>query len=160
MGGGGLKRFDLLAAELERVDAPDGVDAIEAYITPVLGAERLSGSLYEIGPGRKGFPYHWEAAKEEWLIVLEGTPTIRTPDGEHELRAGDVVCFPTGPEGAHQVLNRSGQRVRFIMISNQADPNVIVYPDSGKVGVRGDLGLPGSGNYAIDATLEYWEGES
>jgi uncharacterized cupin superfamily protein len=129
-------------------------------MTEALGARHLSGSVYEIGPGRKGFPYHWEAALEEWLIVLEGTPTIRTPDGEHELRPGDVVSFPTGPAGAHQVLNRSAERVRFIMLSNQADPNVIVYPDSGKVGIRGDLGLPGPANYALDAPVEYWEGES
>jgi uncharacterized cupin superfamily protein len=155
-----VKRFDFHDPELERVDAPAAVDAVEAYMTPALGAERLSGSVYEIGPGKKGFPYHWEAAKEEWLLVLEGTPTIRTPEGEHELRPGDLVVFPTGGDGAHQVLNRSAERVRFIMLSNVADPNVIVYPDSGKVGVRGDLGLPGSANYAIDATIEYWEGES
>jgi uncharacterized cupin superfamily protein len=155
-----VRRFDFHNPELERIDAPDGIDAVEAYLTDALGAERLSGSLYEIGAGRKGFPYHWEAAKEEWLLVVEGTPTIRTPEGEHELRRGDLTCFPAGPAGAHQVLNHSDAPVRVILFSNVADPNVIIYPDSGKVGVRGNLGIPGSANYAIDATLDYWHGES
>jgi uncharacterized cupin superfamily protein len=156
-----MKRFDFHDPSLEGIEgAPDSVDTREAYITEALGAEHLSGSVYEIAPGLKGFPYHWEAAKEEWLLVLEGTPTVRSPEGEHELRPGDLVCFPTGPEGAHQVLNRSAERVRFIWLSNAADPNVIVYPDSGKVGVRGNLGLPGGANYPIDSSLDYWEGES
>jgi len=153
-----VKRFDFRDPEIERDDrAPDGVDASGADID--IGT-RLRGTVYEIGPGRKGYPYHWEAAKEEWLLVLEGTPTVRTPEGERELRPGDLVCFAAGADGAHQVVNRSSARVRFIMVSNAADPNVIVYPDSGKVGVRGNLGLPGPANYAIDAALEYWEGES
>ena len=35
--------------------------------------------------------------------MLSGSPTLRGPDGERVLRAGDVVCFPVGPDGAHQV---------------------------------------------------------
>ena len=49
------------------------------------------------------FPYHFHHGMEEWLLVVDGTPTLRTPDGERELRRGDVVCFPPGPDGAHQV---------------------------------------------------------
>lgn len=151
-----MKRFDFTAPVLEAVPAPDGVDTRGALIA--IG-ERLRGSLYEIAAGKRGYPYHWEAAKEEWLLVLEGTPTIRHPRGETQLRRGDLVAFPTGARGAHQVLNRSDGRVRFIMFSNMDEPNVIVYPDSRKVGIRGDLGLPGSANYSLDATLDYWEGE-
>ena len=156
-----MKRFDFGRAELERLDsAPAGVDTAEAYFTEALGAQYLSGALYEIAPGMRGFPYHWESSKEEWLLILEGAPTIRTPEGEQQLRAGDLVVFPTGPEGAHQIFNRTEERVRFLFFSNQADPNVIVYPDSRKVGIRGRLGLPGSANYSLDATLDYWDGES
>jgi uncharacterized cupin superfamily protein len=153
-----MKRFDFHNPRIERIEgAPEGVDALEDYMTEALGARHLAGSLYEIGPGRKGFPYHWEAAKEEWLIVLEGTPTVRTPDGERELRAGDLVCFPTGPEGAHQILNRSEERVRFIWLSNATEPNVVFYPDSRKIGVRtGELRF----NFVEDDAVPYWTGES
>jgi uncharacterized cupin superfamily protein len=154
-----VERFDFRDPQLRRDDsAPEGVDALGVDIERVIGGADLHGSLYEIGPGRKGFPYHWEAAREEWLIVLEGTPTVRTPDGEHELRPGDLVCFPTGPEGAHQLLNHSDARVRFIFVSNATVPNVVTYPDSGKVGVRID-----DDNRFIfrqDDAVPYWTGES
>jgi uncharacterized cupin superfamily protein len=133
-----VKRFDFNDPRFERDEqAPEGVDALGARID--LG-QHLHGSVYEVAPGLKGFPYHWEAGREEWLLVLAGTPTVRTPEGEHELRPGDLVCFPTGPEGAHQVLNRSDERVRYVFVSNATLPNVVVYPDSGKFGVRTEEG--------------------
>ena len=56
-------------------------------------------SLYELPPGEKSFPYHYEIGFEEWLLVLTGRPTLRTPDGERELRAWDVAFFPEAPTG-------------------------------------------------------------
>ena len=41
------------------------------------------------------------------LIVLEGAPSLRTPDGERVLERGEVVSFPRGEGGAHQIVNRS-----------------------------------------------------
>ena len=72
-----------------------------------IGAARLGGSLYELDPGDSICPYHYENTEEEWLLVLVGTPTLRDPDGEHELTRGDLVCFLSGPDGAHKVTNRS-----------------------------------------------------
>ena len=66
-------------------------------------ATQIGASLYELPDGERTYPYHFHNAMEEWLVVLDGTPTLREPDGERVLRRGDVVCFPTGPEGAHQV---------------------------------------------------------
>lgn len=155
-----MKRFNYLAAEttLDPAD-PEGFRSSYGLFNEIIGAEHLSGTLFDIPPGEKSCPYHWEAAKEEWLLVLSGTPTVRHAEGETQLRPGDLTCFPTGPEGAHQLINRAGEPSRVLMFSNVADPNVIVYVDSGKVGVRGALGLPQGANYAIDATLDYWEGE-
>ena len=48
------------------------------------------------GSGSAGSPYHFHWGDEEWLIVVAGTPTLRTPEGETALAAGDVVCFPGG----------------------------------------------------------------
>lgn len=156
-----MKRFDFANAAVRFDDGdPDGFQLGDAGFNDTIGAEHLSGSLYEMPPGQRLCPYHWEAAKEEWLIVLTGHPHIRTPEGEQQLRPGDVVCFPTGPEGAHQVLNRTEAPSRVVMLSNVADPNVIVYVDSNKVGVRGKLGLPGGANYDIGAPLDYWHGET
>src|SRR5690348_15030083 len=68
---------------------------------------RLAGAVWELAPGSAGVPFHFHYGTEEYLIVLRGTATLRTPDGERELQEGSVVHFATGPGGAHTVLNRS-----------------------------------------------------
>ena len=152
-----MARFNWLSASLEPMrGSPEGFDGSYAEIGPVIGGEHLAGSVYEVPPGRKLFPYHWEAAQEEWLLVLSGTPTLRTPEGTRELRAGDLACFVCGAEGAHQVSNGSDAPARILMLSDRLATNVVVYPDSGKVGVRTPALRP---NHGLDATLEYWEGE-
>jgi uncharacterized cupin superfamily protein len=85
----------------------------ETQIGDRLGAELLGGSVYDVDPGKKLWPYHLHHANEEWLVVLRGRPTLRTPDGERELAAGDVVCFPRGAEGAHQVRNATEEPCGF-----------------------------------------------
>jgi cupin domain len=86
-----------------------------------------------VEPGSKLWPYHAHHANEEWVIVLRGEPTLRMPDGEHVLTEGDVVAFPRGKAGAHQIMNRTDSPVRVLMLSSMVGPDVVDYIDSGKV---------------------------
>ena len=80
------------------------------------------------------FVYHFHHASEGMLVVLRGTPTVRMHDGDHQLREGDVVGFPRGEEGGHQIRNEGDDPARILIVSTNADPDVAEY-DSGKVGV-------------------------
>ena len=73
--------------------------------------------------------------EEEWLLVLEGRPTVRTPEGSEAAEPLDLVVFPMGPEGAHQVRNDTAETVRVLMWSTVARGAASAYPDSGKVGI-------------------------
>jgi uncharacterized cupin superfamily protein len=97
--------------------------------------ERLGATLYEIAPDQTSGLYHFHHGAEELLVVLRGRPTLRTPDGERELDEGDVVHFPVGPDGAHQLLNKSAQPVRYLMVSTRPSPEAVEYPDSGQISV-------------------------
>lgn len=128
------------------------------------GAERLGASLYELPPGKAAWPYHLQHANEEMLVVLSGRPSLRTPQGWRELSEGEVVAFPRGDRGAHQVLNRSDADVRMLVVSEMNAPEVSVYPDSGKVAAFAVA--PGSGDEGLKALFrladeaDYWDGES
>lgn len=112
------------------VDKPQGrLDAGE-----LLGSTGLTMFVYDLDPGGSSSPYHYEY-EEEWLLVVDGTLVLRAPDGEHELRRGDLVRFPAGPDGAHKVMNRSDAPARTLMFSSARVPAVSVYPDSDKIGV-------------------------
>ena len=67
--------------------------------------------------------------------MLEGTPSLRTPDGWRELATGEAVRFARGEAGAHQVVNWGATPARFLAISTSGDADICVYPDSDKVGV-------------------------
>ncbi|HEY5316426.1 MAG TPA: cupin domain-containing protein [Solirubrobacteraceae bacterium] len=137
---------------------PPGYQSRMAELGPRLGAERLGASVYEIDPGDSAGPYHFEGVEEEWLFVLAGAPTLRDPEGEHELVPGDVVCFGVGPGGAHKVTNHTGAVVRILMLSTLPvnELSICVYPDSEKVGV---WPWPGE-RLRLGQAVDYWDGEA
>jgi uncharacterized cupin superfamily protein len=148
-------RANLFDVEVARDEGdPPGYDTGYARIGPLVGASALGMSVYELPPGQSICPYHWEAGDEEWLVVLGGRPTLRTPDGERELGPWDTVCFPEGPEGAHKVTNRSGETLRVAILSTKREPAVSVYPDSNKVGA-----WPPGKLFRLDDAVDYWDGE-
>src|SRR3954468_19317324 len=100
------------------------------------GADKLGASLFEIPPGASSFPLHVHHANEEMIVVLAGAPTLRTLEGERELRAGEVVACPTGGRGAHRIDNRSEEPARVLIVSTMIAPEVNEYPDSGKIWAR------------------------
>jgi uncharacterized cupin superfamily protein len=114
---------------------PEGYKAGMYRFGKDLGAQQTGTSVYELPPGQAICPYHYEYAEEEWLVVLEGEPTLRLPEGERRLRPWDVCAFPVGPEGAHGVRNETAAVVRVLMFSEVKVPAATVYPDSDKIGV-------------------------
>jgi uncharacterized cupin superfamily protein len=100
-----------------------------------LGGELLGASLYQLPPGQQSWPYHHHYANEELLIVLDGSPTLRAPEGERRLRAGDTAIFRRGRQGAHKVINRSRRPARFLIISAMIHPDIGHHVDSNMIGV-------------------------
>jgi uncharacterized cupin superfamily protein len=126
------------------------------------GAARVGLTVYELDPGKKNLPYHAHFGIEEVVVVLRGTPTLRSPEGERLLAEGEVVACPPGRAGAHQLINRSDSIVRYLMISSKALADLIEYPDSGKISAQGgEWGTPDAVAYMLSTAeqLEYFEGE-
>ena len=102
---------------------------------PLLGA-----SLYELQRGNFMI-YHAHHGSEELLIVLRGRPTLRTPEGERQLEEGDVVHFPTGPEGAHGIRNDTDETVRYVVAGIRVSPEIVEYPDLNQVTGQSQHGI-------------------
>lgn len=98
------------------------------------GSDRLAAYLYEIAPGEASCPYHYEYV-EEWMLVVSGEASVRTPEGERAVRAGELVRFAAGPDGAHRIANHGELPLRMLLFSQAGAPAVSVYPDSNKIGV-------------------------
>jgi uncharacterized cupin superfamily protein len=144
-----------------REGAPEGFRAFRARVGYELGSERLGASVWKLPPGQIAYPYHFHYSDEEIVFVLSGRPTLRMPDGTRELEPGETVHFPLGEGGAHQLSNRTDEEVRFLAVSTNGAPDVVVYPDSNKISA-GERLPEGGGLHAffdLDAEVEYWKGE-
>ncbi len=153
-----VRRLNLFELQPEYDDAdPEVYAAAGSRLAGELGSEELSLNLFEIPPGKSLCPYHYEYV-EEWLLVLDGVVTVRVPEGEEQLRRGDLVRFPSGPDGAHKVANQGQEPARLIMFSSTREPSVSVYPDSDKVGVW----TPGEKwmFQRRDGNVDYYTGEA
>ena len=135
-------KANFLEPDFDANDDRAGFVRRRAAVGRQAGAVDLGATLHELPPGGTAYPYHFHYGNEELMVVLSGRPTLRTPAGEEELAPGDVVSHPAGADGAHQVTNGSSQPVRFLMLSEMEGPEVVVYPDSGKVGARSDAPGP------------------
>ena len=129
------------------------------------GGEDVGCSLYELPAGDRSWPYHYHTGNEEALFVLDGEGALRL-DGERvPLEAGDYVALPADERGAHRVINDSEGTLRYLMISTMTEPDVTVYPDSGKVGVFAGAPPGGEGErtvhgyYRREDAVDYREGE-
>jgi uncharacterized cupin superfamily protein len=155
-----MPRISIASPEFQYdADDPEGFSAGMFRFGPQLGARNSGSSVYELPPGQSICPYHYEYGEEEWLLVLEGDPTLRTPEGEERIGPWEVAFFPSGPEGAHAVRNDTDATVRVLMFSTRAEPAVTVYPDSGKIGV-----FTGNGEDDVmvrkTSTVDYFDGET
>ncbi len=138
---------------------PEGFRRGMVHLGSVVGATATGMSVYELPPGQAISPYHYENPEEEWLLVLEGRPTLRHPQGEDALEPWDVAFFPSGPGGAHLVRNDTDETARVLMFSNASTVSATVFPDSGKVAIW-------TGNDDDDLVVQrtsgvdFWEGEA
>lgn len=114
---------------------PPGFASRRAAVGQALRTERIGVSVWEVPAGEAMCAYHFHYGEEEVLVVLAGRPSLRTREGVEDLAEGDVVAFPAGEEGAHQILNRTDAPVSILAVSTKGRPDIVAYPDSGKLGV-------------------------
>ncbi len=150
-----MERYNILSGALDHEQEREGYRWRGARLLGKrLGASMIGASVYALEAGERSFPYHYHHGVEEWLYVVAGAPTLRTPAGERTLKPGDTVCFPVGAAGAHAVAGPG----RIVIFSANRDPSISVYPDSGKLGTR-----PRDANDRLDFRrsdeVDYWEGE-
>ena len=155
----GLRKVNLFDVAVEtQAERPEGYRLAQARLAPQIGARKVGATAYDLPPGQSSFPYHYEYGEEEWLLVLEGKPFLRTPEGTEELKPLDVAFFPRGPKGAHQVGNRSDERALVLMWSELTYPSATSYPDSDKVGVWTGV-KPEDLMVERSANVDYYRGE-
>jgi uncharacterized cupin superfamily protein len=79
-------------------------------------------------PGAVSALLHRHTVSEEFVYVLEGSPTLITQSGEQQLEPHMVVGFIPAHEG-HQIANRTDQPVILLEIGDRRPGDEGVYPN-------------------------------
>lgn len=113
--------------------------------------------VYELPPGKSAYPYHYHLKNEETFFILRGEGLLRTTEGERAVKAGDLLFFPAGEDGAHKLTNTSdSEMLVYLDFDIVHDLDVTMYPDSGKLGI---WGKDTNKIYRIDDDVDYYDGE-
>jgi uncharacterized cupin superfamily protein len=144
-----MEIVNLHGGEWDVERSPDGIGERLLHVGRRVGGELLGATMFEDDPGYRGL-YHLHHGNEEHVLVVDGTLTVRRPDGSRELGRGDVALFRRGPDGLHALENRSDAPVRFVVFSSMVDPDVSEQPERGTIGVFAGA-VPTAG---LDAPLE------
>jgi uncharacterized cupin superfamily protein len=144
-------------------------DKFEAQFAPVgahLDSQMLGFNVTILAPGKRAFPYHAHRGNEEMFFILEGEGSVRIDGETHKIHKGDFISLPPGKDSAHQIVNDSQAPLRYLAVSTLLTPEVIEYPDSGKIGATvgkggGRPATPDSIRHFSRAgdAVDYWEGE-
>jgi uncharacterized cupin superfamily protein len=156
------------AADVPAMKRGNG-DRFECEIAPIgrqAGARKLGYNITTIPPGKKAFPYHAHRANEEMFFVLEGEGSVRINGETHKIRVGDFIALPPGKASAHQFINDSKAPLRYLAVSTAELPEVVDYPDSGKVVCTAGT-FPADPAHEdtirfvgrLSESLDYWDGE-
>ena len=144
--------------KLEHFEKGEKFESDFARMGPLLGAKHLGYSYDVVPPGKRSCPFHSHRAEEEMFFVVRGTGTLRYGDETRKIRAGDVICCPTGgPDTAHQIINDSDAPLAYLSISTMMPAEVCEYPDSGKIGAFGEGGMRHMTR--AGSNVDYWTDE-
>ncbi|MBV8466556.1 MAG: cupin domain-containing protein [Burkholderiales bacterium] len=146
----------------------DKYESFDTGIAKLIGARKLGYSHTVLPPGKLSCPFHNHWDEEELFIVLSGKGSYRYGDTQYPVRAGHILAAPPGGrDTAHHLINDSDEPLVYLSISTKSDCEVVEYPDSGKVGIRGNRprqeGEPAQRFWMMlrdgDPQPDYWEGE-
>ncbi len=110
-----------LAARVEgRVKRPLG---------DLFGLRNFGVNLTTLAPGAWSALRHAHAKQDEFVYIVEGSPTLVTDAGETALQPGMCAGFPAGTGDAHHLQNRTDRPVAYLEIGDRTPGESASYPD-------------------------------
>lgn len=150
-----------------RESAPDGSALrLRKKLAAAAGGREIGTSLYRVPAGQKPWPRHAHLGNEEAIYVFGGSGEVAVGDAVIPLRAGAYVAIRAGAEHAHQIRNTGSDDLVFLCVSTMRHPDVVVYPDSGKIGVFAGAAPGGPPQeltfrkfVSLTGEVDYWKDE-
>ena len=93
------------------------------------GLTNFGVNLTYLSPGAISALAHSHSKQEEFILVLEGTPTLILGEEKFVLHPGDCYGFKAGMGIAHQLVNYSKEGVTYLEIGDRTEGDQVEYPN-------------------------------
>lgn len=102
---------------------------VKAALGDVFGLKNFGVNLTRLAPKAESALRHAHAKQDEFVYILEGTPTLITDEGRTRLRPGMCAGFRAGTGNAHHLVNETDKEVIYLEIGDRTPGETADYPD-------------------------------
>lgn len=95
----------------------------------LFGLANFGVNLTRLPPGAASSLRHAHAKQDEFVYILQGTPTLHTDSGKQRLSPGMCAGFKAGTHNAHSLINESQDDVVYLEIGDRTEGDHVLYPD-------------------------------
>jgi len=93
------------------------------------GLRNFGVNLTRLPPGAASALRHAHAKQDEFVYILQGSPTLLTDAGETPLSPGMVAGFPAGSGNAHCLVNHGTEDVLYLEVGDRTPGDSVIYPE-------------------------------
>jgi uncharacterized cupin superfamily protein len=104
----------------------------------LFGLTNFGVNLTRLKPSGVSALRHAHSKQDEFIYILEGTPTLVTDEGEIQLSPGLCAGFKAGSGNAHHLVNKSANDVLYLEVGDRTPGETVTYPDDDIQGVQID----------------------
>lgn len=93
------------------------------------GLSNFGVNLTHLSPGAISALAHHHSKQDEFILILEGTPTLVLGKQEFVLNPGDCYGFKAGTGIAHKLTNPTTETVTYLEIGDRTQGDEVEYPN-------------------------------
>ena len=93
------------------------------------GLTNFGVNLTRLVPGAVSALRHAHSKQDEFVYILQGSPTLHTDEGRTRLSPGMCAGFKAGTGNGHRLVNETSQEVIYLEIGDRAPGDEGSYPD-------------------------------
>jgi uncharacterized cupin superfamily protein len=121
----------------------DGAGSHELNLMPLLGPSRGFFSVQVIEKGGVSARLHSHSTVDEFYLILKGRGTLRYNGMEVEVKRGDLIGKPTGPDATSHLIADRGEKLRILDMEvwpqrfQGFSKDLVLYSDFNEIMMRG-----------------------
>ena len=117
-------------------------ESYDRFFMPLLGPGRAFFRVEVLENGESSARFHSHSSLDEYYLILEGSGTLRYNGKEVEVKQGDLIGKPVGPDSTSQLIADRGSVLRVLDMEVWHDrpygsKDLIFNPDFNEIIMRG-----------------------